>query len=115
MKKILAFAVVLSFGITYASAQTATTAVATEQATPIIKVTDVNGKGVNCTSTGKSGSCCSKAGSASTSTAEAPMNDIGTEQNGTAVKAEGEHCKSASYSVSAAKPEPAKVDETPEK
>jgi len=129
MKKILVLAFVMTLGITISFAQTAASTT-TEQATPIVKASDM-GSTVKCSSEAKVGSCCAKVSadaSASTAaavaTSDASTNVVPVAKSGSccakpgadasAAKA-GEHCKSAAISTSAAKPESEKVNETPEK
>ena len=133
MKKLLSLALVMTFGVTVALAQSATTTTDTKQvetAAPVIKAIEAEQGAVKCAgTTGSAGSCCSHGSSRSSAattttsadgTAVAPEAVSTTEAATTVttgeVKAESAPaCHQVSIGVSAAKPEPTEKTEDPKK
>lgn len=115
MKKIFAFIVIAAASVTFSYAQTAvstgSTTVSTEQSTPVVKVADVNNNQVKCASEASKSACCSHGSNKTAAVTTSSTEGVVTTSD---VKTEGDQCKSVSFGTSAAKPESAKVDNTPE-
>ncbi len=115
MKKIFSLALVLMIGATVSFAQTSTSTDKKEDvnvAAPAIKAVDA----AKCSS--GTGSCCKGAGKAEAVTGQTPATETATEANAPVEATTGVNapeaapsCHSTSFSVSAAKPEPATTPE----